>query len=79
MPLGWALDKRGNPATAPKAGLEGSILPAGGVKSALALMVELLLTAHRRTDRLRGQLLLCRWINPGSAGVFGHRSGAAAR
>jgi len=46
IPLGWALDKRGNPTTDPKAGLEGSMLPAGGVKGAmLALMVELLVTA----------------------------------
>ncbi len=29
LPLGWALDKRGNPTTDPKAGLEGSMLAAG--------------------------------------------------
>jgi (2R)-3-sulfolactate dehydrogenase (NADP+) len=43
IPLGWALDKHGNPTTDPKAGLEGMMLPAGGVKGAmLALVVELL-------------------------------------
>jgi (2R)-3-sulfolactate dehydrogenase (NADP+) len=43
IPLGWALDKDGNPTTDPKAGLEGMMLPAGGVKGAmLALVVELL-------------------------------------
>jgi (2R)-3-sulfolactate dehydrogenase (NADP+) len=43
IPPGWALDKDGNPTTDPKAGLEGMMLPAGGVKGAmLALVVELL-------------------------------------
>jgi (2R)-3-sulfolactate dehydrogenase (NADP+) len=43
IPLGWALDRDGNPTTDPKAGLEGMMLPAGGVKGAmLALVVELL-------------------------------------
>jgi len=43
IPAGWALDKDGNPTTDPKAGLEGMMLPAGGVKGAmLALVVELL-------------------------------------
>jgi hypothetical protein len=42
IPLGWALDKPGNPTTARQAGLEGSMLAAAGVKGAtLALMVEL--------------------------------------
>jgi (2R)-3-sulfolactate dehydrogenase (NADP+) len=45
IPLGWALDEQGNPTTDPKKGLEGSMLPMGGVKGAmLALMVELLVT-----------------------------------
>ena len=43
IPLGWALDKDGQPTTDPKAGLDGMMCPAGGVKGAmLALMVELL-------------------------------------
>jgi (2R)-3-sulfolactate dehydrogenase (NADP+) len=43
IPLGWALDKEGKPTTDPKAGLDGMMCPAGGVKGAmLALMVELL-------------------------------------
>ncbi len=43
IPEGWALDKDGLPTTDPKAGLEGMMCPAGGVKGAmLALMVELL-------------------------------------
>jgi (2R)-3-sulfolactate dehydrogenase (NADP+) len=46
IPSGWALDKDGNPTTDPKAGLEGMMLPAGGVKGAmLALVVELLCCA----------------------------------
>jgi (2R)-3-sulfolactate dehydrogenase (NADP+) len=46
IPLGWALDRDGNPTSDPKAGLEGTMLPAGGTKGAmLALIVELLVTA----------------------------------
>ncbi len=46
IPLGWALDRDGVPTTDPAAGLEGSMLPAGGTKGAmLALVVELLVTA----------------------------------
>jgi (2R)-3-sulfolactate dehydrogenase (NADP+) len=46
IPLGWALDKDGNPTTDPRAGLEGSMLALGGTKGAmLALVVELLVTA----------------------------------
>ena len=46
IPLGWALDKNGKPTTDPKAGMEGTMMPAGGVKGAmLALIVELLCCA----------------------------------
>ena len=46
IPLGWALDREGAPTTDPAAGLEGSMLPAGGTKGAmLALIVELLVTS----------------------------------
>jgi (2R)-3-sulfolactate dehydrogenase (NADP+) len=46
IPLGWALDRDGNPTTDPKLGLEGVMLPTGGVKGAmLALVVELLCCA----------------------------------
>lgn len=46
IPLGWALDKDGNPTSDPQAGLDGSMLPLGGAKGAmLALVVELLVTA----------------------------------
>jgi (2R)-3-sulfolactate dehydrogenase (NADP+) len=46
IPEGWALDKEGRPTTDPNAALEGSMMPAGGVKGAmLALMVELLCCA----------------------------------
>jgi len=46
IPLGWALDAEGQPTTDPKAGLAGSMLPAGGVKGAmLALIVELMACA----------------------------------
>ena len=46
IPAGWALDKAGQPTTDPQAGLDGMMLPAGGVKGAmLALVVELLCCA----------------------------------
>jgi (2R)-3-sulfolactate dehydrogenase (NADP+) len=46
IPLGWALDRDGNPTTDPKAGLDGMMVPAGGAKGAmLALTVELLVCA----------------------------------
>jgi len=46
IPHGWALDREGLPTTDPRAALEGSMLPAGGVKGAmLALTVELLVCA----------------------------------
>ena len=42
IPLGWALDKDGEPTTDPKAGLAGTMVPAGGYKGAgLALIVEI--------------------------------------
>lgn len=49
IPLGWALDKDGQPTTDPKAGLAGSMLPIGAASSPkgamLALIVELLVVA----------------------------------
>ena len=46
IPTGWALDKHGKPTTDAKAALDGSMLPAGGVKGAmLALTIELLACA----------------------------------
>ncbi len=46
IPEGWGGDKEGRPPTDAKAALEGSMLPAGGVKGAmLALTVELLVCA----------------------------------
>ena len=46
IPLGWAMDPDGNPTTDPKAGLAGSMAPAGGVKGAsLALLVDLMAAA----------------------------------
>lgn len=46
IPETWALDRAGKPTTDAKAALEGSMLPAGGVKGAmLALLVELLACA----------------------------------
>lgn len=42
IPLGWALDRDGNPTTDPAAALAGSMVPSGGYKGAgLALIVEL--------------------------------------
>lgn len=46
IPLGWALDKEGRPTTDPRAGMEGTMVPAGGAKGAmLAMVVELLCCA----------------------------------
>jgi (2R)-3-sulfolactate dehydrogenase (NADP+) len=46
IPPDWATDRDGQPTTDPKKGLEGMMLPAGGVKGTmLALIVELLCTA----------------------------------
>jgi (2R)-3-sulfolactate dehydrogenase (NADP+) len=49
IPLGWALDSKGNPTTDPKAGMDGFMLPIGAASSSkgsvLALMVELLVSA----------------------------------
>jgi (2R)-3-sulfolactate dehydrogenase (NADP+) len=46
IPLGWALDREGNPTTDAKAALAGSMLAMGGTKGAmLALIVELLACA----------------------------------
>ncbi len=49
IPLGWALDKEGNPTTDAKAALEGSMLAVGNTTSTkgamLALIIELLVTA----------------------------------
>lgn len=46
IPEGWALDAQGRPTTDAKAALNGSMLPAGGVKGAmLAMVIELLACA----------------------------------
>ncbi|WP_411034496.1 Ldh family oxidoreductase [Shinella sp. BYT-45] len=46
IPAGWAQDGQGQPTTDPAAGLEGSLLPAGGRKGAnIALLVEILAAA----------------------------------
>ena len=46
IPEGWAVDAQGHPTTDPRAALQGSMPPAGGVKGAmLALIVELLACA----------------------------------
>jgi (2R)-3-sulfolactate dehydrogenase (NADP+) len=46
IPLGWALDRDGNPTTDAQAALTGSLAPIGGAKgAALALMVEVLCCA----------------------------------
>jgi (2R)-3-sulfolactate dehydrogenase (NADP+) len=46
IPLGWAVDKDGNPTTDARAALTGSLSAIGGVKgTALALIVELLCVA----------------------------------
>lgn len=46
IPLGWALDKAGQPTTDARKGLDGSIAPLGGYKGfGLALMVEVMCAA----------------------------------
>lgn len=51
IPEGWALDREGRPTTDARAALEGSMLPAGGVKGAmLALTIELLVCALSGAD-----------------------------
>lgn len=46
IPLGWAVDRDGNPTTDPAAALTGSLMAIGGVKgTSLALMVEVLCVA----------------------------------
>jgi (2R)-3-sulfolactate dehydrogenase (NADP+) len=46
IPLGWALDRDGEPTTDANAALDGSMLPMGGAKGAmLALIIELFATA----------------------------------
>ncbi len=46
IPLGWALDPEGYPTTDPHAGLDGSMVPAGGVKGfGIGLLVEVLSAA----------------------------------
>jgi (2R)-3-sulfolactate dehydrogenase (NADP+) len=46
IPVGWAVDDAGNPATEPTAALKGTLLPIGGAKgAALAMMVEVLAVA----------------------------------
>ena len=46
IPLGWAVDKNGEPTTDAKAALAGTLVPAGGAKgAALALVVETLAVA----------------------------------
>ncbi len=43
IPLGWALDKQGNPTTDARAALQGTLLAFGGARGAnVALMVEIL-------------------------------------
>ena len=46
IPLGWAVDKEGNPTEDPKAALEGSLVSSGGYKGyGFALMAEVLAAA----------------------------------
>ena len=46
IPLGWALDKDGNPTTDPKRGLEGTMAPSGGYKGfGWGLIVEVMCAA----------------------------------
>ncbi|BFT74723.1 Ldh family oxidoreductase [Paenibacillus sp. P36] len=43
IPLGWAIDKEGNPTTDAEAALEGSVLPVGGPKGyAISMFIDIL-------------------------------------
>ncbi|OUM95766.1 MAG: malate dehydrogenase [Thermobacillus sp. ZCTH02-B1] len=43
IPLGWAVDRHGNPTTDPEAALEGAVLPVGGAKGyGISLMIDIL-------------------------------------
>jgi len=43
IPLGWAIDKEGNPTTDAEAALEGSVLPVGGAKGyAISMFIDIL-------------------------------------
>ncbi len=70
IPLGWAVDKDGNPTTDAQAALTGSLMAIGGVKgTALALMVEVLCVA------LTGAALSCEndsYFEPGNKPRIGH-------
>lgn len=78
IPLGWALDKDGNPTTEPEEALKGFILPLGGHKGyGLALMIDILAgvlsgagsldevgSLHNRMDRGQNVGFLFIVINP---------------
>lgn len=70
IPLGWAVDRDGNPTTDAKAALTGSLTAIGGVKgTALALMVEVLCVA------LTGAAFSFEndsYFEPGKAPCIGH-------
>lgn len=43
IPIGWAIDKEGNPTTNPQKALEGSVLPVGGPKGyAISMLIDIL-------------------------------------
>lgn len=69
IPLGWAIDKNGNPTTDPEEAMNGAILPFGDYKgSGLALMIELLtktmfnININDKNKANRGFLFIC--FNP---------------
>ena len=69
IPLGWAIDKKGNSTTDPTEALAGAVLPFGEYKgSGLALMIELLtktlfnVDINNKKKVNRGFLFIC--INP---------------
>lgn len=85
IPLGWAVDKDGQPTTDPQAALDGALLPAGGPKgSGLAIMIDLLTGAlagesvgtsvkgTMNTDQgiTKGDMFMA--IDPGAVGSLEH-------
>ena len=65
IPLGWAIDKDGNPTTDPKA--VGALLPAGGYKgSGLAMMFECLSSVMANNPLVERRLLGNGTIPPGT-------------
>jgi len=72
IPIGWALDARGNPTTDPKEGLKGHVLPMGGHKGyGLALAIDIIAGVLTGSGYGIGVLsLFQQWKEPQRVGHF---------